>query len=147
MDEYARALDLSGADRPAHFHHQSAMSHVNAQGVAAAAKGKMIGKMSGDVKSFALCRSTLEEVEDGVIFCSYDESSTGVNKGNPMKSFIGETFDAACGAVRFILLATHFPMQKISAMMEDNNSSQHEQLQKMKCLMARLLQKICRQVL
>lgn len=144
LEEFAKVMeDLQGQ---AHFHTSSALQHIcDNSGQIQAMKGKVAGKWCGDMKAFMLCRRNMEEVEDGEVFCSYDEHQG--NQGNPIKSFVGQTFDAACGAVRFVFLGTHFPMKTTAALMEDPMKSKEESLQKGKCLMARLLQKILRHLL
>jgi len=143
LDEYTDAKFQGGAE----FHSASASQclkkgHEGNATHMQAMKGRVAEKVSGDLKTFTLCRSTFTEFPDGKVFCSYDESSQAKVKGNPMKSFIGRVFTAASGTLRFVLLGTHFPMQKVASLMEDTTKTEHELLQKMKSLVARLLQKI-----
>jgi len=148
LEELAKALEAEGLEGNAHFHTASVAQHLSEKGDwGQGMKGKVAGSLCGDLKSFMLCRSTVEETEDGKVFCTYDTGKDSGMKSNPMKSFIGQTFSIACGAARFVCLGTHFPMQKNSALMEDNTRSQQQNLQKMKYIIARFLQKILRHVL
>lgn len=108
-----------------------------------AARGKLTSALAGDLKCLVMCRDAFEEVEDGTIFCSFDNSSTG----NQIKSFTGQAFSAANGKVRFILLTTHFPMKTLSSMMEDTVSPKKELLDRMKNAMAHRLKSILQHLL
>lgn len=138
---------VQDAEGQLHSYAMSAKHMLSEVGVIAHSKGKVADKFGGDLKTVLLCRHEFKEVEGGKVFCSYDGSSQGVSKGNPMKSFLGQSFDMTNMPVRFIFLGTHFPMSKLGELMQDTTRSEDDLLQKMKCSVARLLQKILRHLM
>lgn len=141
LEDYTKSLELLG---DAHVHSSSALQCLTALGNLSSMKGRVAQKVSGDLKMFALCRSTLQEVDGGRVFCSFDESSQGMSSGNPMKSFIGQTYvtTTADSALRLVMLGTHFPLAKVSSLMADTTKTFEQTLSEMKCLTADLLRKI-----
>jgi len=133
-----------------HAHNMSAVQTLAERGGLDGMKGKVAASIVGDLRTVVLCSSSLELVEDGKVFCPFDEANvmeTSKLKSNPMKCFMGQTFDAACGALRFVFLGTHFPMQKITKLMADSAQDVEVLMPQLKSLVARTLRKILRHAL
>jgi len=135
----------------AHFDRQpayslSAEAMFKDRGLFEATAGKVAGKINGDLRTLAICSSKLEESEDGEICVPFDHVGSHL-KANPMKCILGKTFDVACGGVRICLLGTHFPMQRIRALMQNRSSSATQTMDLLKEEMARNLRKVLRSAL
>lgn len=149
LDGSAEAPDSDS--KRIHAHNLSAVQTLTERGGLDGMKGKVAGSIVGDLRTIVVCSNAFEEVEDGKVFCPFDEititEKSSTLKSNPMKCFLGQTFDAACGALRFVFLGTHFPMQKITKLMSTHNQDSGALLPQLTNLVARTLRKILRHAL
>jgi len=132
--------------RICHTHAQSARQILTESGMSERLKAAVADKLNGDIRTVHVCSSKLVEVESGKVFCSFDETG-GMSKSNPMKCFMGRSFDAVNGGVRFIALGSHFPMQELTRSLLDETLSDEELMLKLKGMVASRLKKILNHVL
>lgn len=108
------------------------------------AKVKVAERVAGNLETVVICSSKLEAVDNGVILGSVGKEG-GCGR-NPLKCFVGQTFEAACGRVHFVLMGAHFPIRGIGAAMQDFSIPTEAVLERIKAHVSMMLQKILQTV-